>query len=174
MRLDAKFRKSQICKSVRKAIRYYRGKTWEHQDNLSVERSITYYPEKFPGRCAYLRWNVKQWRTSASVHFARWTSVRNHPEFIIRALFPDATEHRALGVADCESNLDIYATNRTSGTASLFQIHPGNRGRTIYWRGHGSLVIGGNLYDPWNNTRIALYMSKGGYDWHEWASVCQR
>lgn len=169
------------CPSARKAIVYYRGKTWEYERLLfEAPRSKTNYPERTKGRCSYKRYVVEVWRGRTEVRRQHYEAIRSDPfiwhQHVIRTVFPEATEHRAIGVAYCETGgtFNTYAVNRTSGTSGLFQIHPGNRGRVLYWHGHGSMVIDGNLFDPWNNARIALYMSKGGYDWHEWAAVCQR
>lgn len=171
---------SERCNSARKAIKYYRSKAWEWEDALARTRSVTYNPERTPGRCAYIRFVAKRWQARAAKRRSNYETLARNPFtyhiHVIRTTFPNATEHRALGVALCETGnkLNKYATNESSGTMGLFQIHPGNVGRIIHWRGHGSIVIPRNLYDPWVNARVALYMSKGGKDWHEWAGICQR
>jgi hypothetical protein len=96
---------------------------------------------------------------------------------VVYATFPNATQSRALGVSGCETggHYNASAKNSKSGTLGIFQIHPGNDGRVIYWKGHGSVTIDKRkLGGRWYNAKIALYMSKGGYDWHEWAPVCRR
>jgi hypothetical protein len=114
--------------------------------------------------------------TTASAHHNIKHNYRV-ARYIVYATFPDSTQHRALGVVGCETG-GIYnkgATNRSSGTRGYFQVHPGNDDRVIKWVGHGSITIDKDrLYDPWYNSKVALYMSKGGTDWHEWAPICRR
>jgi len=92
---------------------------------------------------------------------------------VIYKVFPDNTQRGAMLVARCETGrtYDRWATNRSSRTAGLFQIHPGNIGRFVYWRNR-HIIISPDLYNPWVNAEAALYLSKGGKDWHEWDPVC--
>ena len=117
--------------------------------------------------------------TLAGPGIAHHSIAHNYKQtkFVIYVTFPDKTQHRALGVSGCETGgkYNRGATNQKSRTAGIFQIHPGNHGRVIYWKGHGSIKIDkSRLYGRWYNAKVALYMSKGGTDWHEWARICRR
>lgn len=93
---------------------------------------------------------------------------------VIYTVFPNHTQQDAMLVVSCETG-DTYsrwATNRESRTAGLFQVHPGNVGRFVRW-GNRHTVIARDLYNSWVNAKAALYLSKGGTDWHEWAGICQ-
>lgn len=56
------------------------------------------------------------------------------------------------GTAACESSFNIYAYNSISGVTGLFQFEPS----TFYAWG------GSNLYDPWDQSRIAAKMFAAG------------
>lgn len=182
--LDAKFRKKRAgCVPVRKAIKFYRGRAWAYQDELHVPRYPTLYPEKIPGRCGYLKHRAKHWSIKAKKNRKKLENYRSGSNYqrarhVIYATFPRATAYRALGVCDCETGGTYSPTivNTSSGVTGLFQIHPGNVGTYWCWKGHGCMAhtSSTNLYDPWTNAKLALYMSKGGYDWTQWASVCRR
>ena len=93
---------------------------------------------------------------------------------VIYVIFPNRTQQAAMRVAYCESRTYRWATNPSSHTAGLFQVHPGNNGTTWSWRGHGSHTIDKHrLYNSWYNARTALYMSNGGSNWEQWDGVCQ-
>lgn len=95
---------------------------------------------------------------------------------VIYTVFPHRTRLAAMGVALCETGntFDRWATNPSSRTAGLFQVHPGNHGTTWHWQGHGSITIDRHrLYNSWYNARVAVYMSNGGTSWRQWAGVCQ-
>ena len=93
---------------------------------------------------------------------------------VIYTVFPRHTQQDAMRVSSCETGrtYNRWATNDSSGTAGLFQVHPGNVGRFVRW-GDRHIVIGHQLYNSWVNTKVALYLSKGGTDWQEWDGVCQ-
>ena len=57
--------KKETCPSLRKAIRFYRAKTWERQDLVGDSRSPTYYPERKRYRCAYKRHVLTSWKGQA-------------------------------------------------------------------------------------------------------------
>jgi len=95
---------------------------------------------------------------------------------VIYTVFPKRNWHAAMRVSSCETGrtYDRWATNPSSRTAGLFQVHPGNHGTTWSWRGHGSHTIDSHrLYNSWYNARTAAYMSDGGTNWGQWARVCQ-
>ncbi len=95
---------------------------------------------------------------------------------VIYTVFPRRNWHAAMRVSSCETGrtYDRWATNPSSRTAGLFQVHPGNNGTTWHWRGHGSHTIDSSrLYNSWYNARTALYMSDGGSNWEQWAGICQ-
>ena len=93
---------------------------------------------------------------------------------VVYKTFPRSTEQDAMQVASCETGdtFDRWATNSSSGTAGLFQLHPGNVGRFVKW-GDRHIVISRQLYNSWVNAKAALFLSRGGKDWGEWAGVCQ-
>lgn len=89
---------------------------------------------------------------------------------IIYATFPKSTENSALRIAGCETGhtYSQWATGK-AGEKGYFQIHPSNNRRSLYWKGNfvGRIMFS-RLYNPWYNSKVALYMSEGGKDWHEW------
>ena len=106
---------------------------------------------------------------------------------IVRALFPKQTAAAALRVVNCETG-GTYSewSYNPSGASGYFQILTGNAGRILYYRwpngryeqltirGYEKLPNGrivNRLFNPWYNTKVALFLSKGGTDWHEWS--CQ-
>ena len=60
--------------------------------------------------------------------------------------------------AACESDFKVNAYNPASGVSGIFQFMPS----TFYWQG------GTNLWDPWDQSRIAAKMFANGlaYHWH--------
>ena len=94
---------------------------------------------------------------------------------VVYTIFPRGTRRSAMLVVKCETGhtFDRWATNRSSRTASLFQVHPGNHGTRWTWKGHGTFTIDSNrLYNAWYNAQAALYMSEGGENWGQWDPVC--
>lgn len=178
---DATFRKREACTSIRKALKFYRARTWNAEDSLGLVRSFSSYPERIPGRCGYLVWRAAKWKQAATrtrKQLERFNSGSHYEraKHIIYAIFPDGTQHRALAVSGCETGHKYtpWSENVSSHTAGLFQIHPGNHGTTWYWNGSSITIDRSKLFDPWYNTKVALHMSKGGENWGQWASVCQR
>ena len=100
---------------------------------------------------------------------------------IIYSVFPRATAAAALRVVGCETGYTYSAYSyNSSGASGYFQILTGNHGRTFSYRGKWFKLnvwrdpvhrIGNKLFNAWYNATAAYYMSRGGYDWHEW--VCQ-
>jgi hypothetical protein len=66
-------------------------------------------------------------------------------------------------VASCESNFNPYAYNPASGVTGLFQFQPS----TFYWQG------GHNLYDVWDQSRIAAKMMASGLGAHFYCATLQ-
>ncbi len=64
----------------------------------------------------------------------------------------------AVDKATCESGLNPYAVNPTSGAQGLFQLMP---------QYHSHRYNGGAWYDPWVNSRAAhsLWLEQGWYPW---------
>lgn len=63
------------CKSVEKAIVYYRSKVWYYQTKLNTARSPTNYPERKKNACAYKKFVVTSWRGQAREYYkeyAKW------------------------------------------------------------------------------------------------------
>jgi hypothetical protein len=110
---------------------------------------------------------------------------------IVYATFPADTEAAALRVVGCETGYTYqpWSYNR-SGASGLFQVLTGNAGRVLTYRWpngryerltirgwervkkHGRVVGSVNrLLEPWYNAKVALFLSKGGHDFHEWS--CQ-
>lgn len=97
---------------------------------------------------------------------------------VIYTVFPRAHRQAAMRVAYCETGhtFDRWATNDSSGTAGLFQIHPGNDGTTWSWGSRSITIDSSRLYNSWYNAKVALHMSLGGSKWDgpgRWAGVCQ-
>jgi hypothetical protein len=95
---------------------------------------------------------------------------------IVYAVFPDRYQAYALRIVGCETGhtYSRWATG-SAGEHGWFQIHPGNAGRMLYDPRTGKSI--GRIdfsrtYQPWYNTRVAYFMSRGGRDWHEW--TCSR
>lgn len=163
------------CPSARKAIVYYRGRTWESQRELRIALTPTTYPERKPGRCAYLRWRAKKWVTEARNARKQLEQFWNGSPYqiakhIVYSIFPKETAAAALSVVDCETGgtYDESAYNGSTGVSGYFQIHPGNRGRVFHWRGKTLILDSSRLFDPWYNTTVAAFMSSGGKNWREW------
>lgn len=102
---------------------------------------------------------------------------------IVYATFPDSTQDAALRVVGCETGYTYseWSYNR-SGASGYFQILQGNAGRLLKYdpawpdgNKHGGKLLlipsGTKLFLPWTNTRVALFLSHGGTDFHEW--VCK-
>jgi hypothetical protein len=92
---------------------------------------------------------------------------------IIYATFPDSTQDAALRVVACETGntFSPWSYNR-SGASGYFQILQGNAGRVLDYNGHKMIIPRGQaLFNPWTNAKVALFLSHGGTDWHEW--VCR-
>jgi hypothetical protein len=49
------------CKSARKAIKFYRQRTWETEDVLNLSNSKTHYPERWATNCTYVRFALNRW-----------------------------------------------------------------------------------------------------------------
>lgn len=93
---------------------------------------------------------------------------------IVFAVFPDSTQDAALRVVGCETGRTYspWSYNRRSGASGYFQVLQGNAGRVLHYRGNRLVIPSGRkLFLPWTNARVALFLSSGGTDWHEW--VCK-
>lgn len=88
---------------------------------------------------------VEQWRTLVSKYFA------------------PANVNAALSVMRKESGGNPNSTNRSSGCAGLFQIHPCHITKFRQVTGTS------NMYDPEANIRFAAYMSQRGTNWSSWS-----
>ncbi|WP_372442797.1 transglycosylase SLT domain-containing protein [Actinomadura barringtoniae] len=77
---------------------------------------------------------------------------------IITSVFGAGDGPEAVRIARCESNLNAGAYNPSTGQAGLFQL-------TREWFNSAG---GGNILDPWDNTRAAgrIFLRLG---WHAWA-----
>jgi hypothetical protein len=96
---------------------------------------------------------------------------------IVYSIFPKETAAAAMRVVACETGntFSPWAYN-SSGASGYFQILTGNHGRVFNYAGQYFRLVVWNqgknqLFNPWYNTKAAFYMSRGGYDWHEWS--CQ-
>jgi len=78
---------------------------------------------------------------------------------IIYAVF-GAYGAKAVDVASCESGLNPYAVNESSGAAGLFQLMP------FHW------FQKFDPFDPWANSRYAFQLSSGGTNWSAWSGAC--
>jgi hypothetical protein len=90
---------------------------------------------------------------------------------IIYATFPDTTQDAALRVVACETG-GTYSpwSYNPSGASGYFQVLQGNAGRVLHYAGRSLTIPRGNaLFLPWTNARVALFLSSGGTDWHEWS-----
>lgn len=100
---------------------------------------------------------------------------------IVYAVFPDSTQEAAMRVVGCETGYTYSEWSyNPSGASGYFQVLQGNAGRVLRydrsWPGGrqygGQMLIiprGIRLFLPWTNARVALFLSKGGTDWGEWA-----
>lgn len=86
----------------------------------------------------------------------------------IKDVFPASTQSKAIQVADCESVHFTDQYNESSGAKGIFQVIPENDNRLLVYHGHGLRIDYDRLYDFRYSARVALFMSKGGWDWHEW------
>ena len=104
-----------------------------------------------------------------SVKAASWKAKA---KAVIYSTFPKATRDAAFRVVGCETGYSYlpWAYNSSSGASGYFQILQGNAGRVLHYHG-GTMTIpsGKALFDPWVNARVALFLSRGGTDWHEWS-----
>ena len=156
---------------------FYRSRTWEHQRKMGEPLLPSYYPEKRKNACDYKRWTARKWKRRSINKRENLTWALSNPylyaRMVVYSIFPENTQAGALSVVACETGhtYDESATNSSSGTMGYFQVHPGNVGRVLYW-GSRRMVIQHNssnsLYDPWYNTKVAHFLSKGGTNWSEW------
>lgn len=69
---------SQLRVDLRRGIVDRRAATWQHQDWLSVPRSVTRYPERWVKGTSYLRWIKHTWATRADHYWQlRASSLRD-------------------------------------------------------------------------------------------------
>lgn len=100
----------------------------------------------------------------------REESLYQQAKRIIYATFPDSTQDAALRVVGCETGHTYapWSYNR-SGASGYFQVLQGNAGRVLHYNGKTlTIPSGSKLFLPWTNARVALFLSNGGTDWHEW------
>lgn len=170
--LEAKF--VQGCPSARKAIIFYRSRTWEHQDMQGKTRHPTYYPERKRQACQYKKFVAKKWSKRSRVERKQlerlMSSNYGFAKVVVNATFPVTTRKAALSVVGCEtgSTYSRYAHNSTTDVRGLFQIDSGNGGRIFYYNRERLVLNSSRLYDPWYNAKVALFMTNGGKDWDEW------
>ena len=110
---------------------------------------------------------------TATAQAARAESNYEKAKRIVYAVFPDNTQAAALRVVACETGntFSPWSYNR-SGASGYFQVLQGNAGRVLYYNGERLVIPAGQaLFNPWTNARVALFLSHGGTDWHEW--VCR-
>lgn len=168
-------RPKETCSSARKAIRFYRSMTWQYQDKLRVERSPTYYPERKKHACDYKRSVVVRWRKRAYKYREYAEAIFSSPymlaKHIVYSIFPSHAAPTALRIVGCETGgtYSKWAHNSLTDVRGYFQIQNEWIGETLYYNGR-SITVQNNLYDPWYNTLVALYLSHGdNFDWH-WAA----
>jgi len=89
------------------------------------------------------------------------------PAAIIRDVF-GAEGNRAVRVATCESELNPRAVNPSSGASGLFQVMPQWAHR---YREVTGLAYYDGRFDPYANTRFALYLWRDTGSWSHW--VCR-
>lgn len=167
-------RKAQTCKSAEKAIKFYRARTWEHEYMLGETKSPTFYPERKKGACAYKKFVARKWVGNAKRNRKAldrlMQSNYGYARYIVYSTFPRSTAAAALSVVDCETGgtFDRWAHNSTTDVRGYFQVDSGNGGRVFHYRGETLTLDSSRLYDPWYNTRVALFMTSGGVNWGEW------
>jgi hypothetical protein len=107
----------------------------------------------------------------ASVGLGR-ANAYSRARHVVYSVFPRTTAPAALRVLGCETGhrYNANAYNSRSGATGYFQVLQGNAGRVLFLRGYGTLrIVGHLLWNPWYNARVALFLSRGGRDWHEWS-----
>lgn len=143
------------CKSVGKAIVFYRKVTWESQDRLGENKTQTRYPERWKGRCAYKRYIVREvWQSEARRLTRLLAKFERDPQAAICYVFGEYCR-QALTVAWCESK---YSPNAHNGQyLGVFQMGESERARF----GHGRSTI--------DQARAAKrYFEASGRDWSPW------
>lgn len=164
----------KTCNPSRRAIVFYRSKTWEHQYFLGNELFPTLYPERKKGQCGYKKFVAEKWQARAYRHRIELERFKRTnygmARFIVYSTFPPSTAPAALSVVGCETGntYDEWAHNTTTDVRGYFQVDSGNGGRVFYWRGKKLVLDSSRLYDPWYNTLVAVFMTSGGVDWREW------
>jgi len=123
------------CNDARKAITYYRGKTWEAQDELHQSRFPTLYPERTPGRCAYIQYAASRWHGNSRHANGRLFYLQTTPKAAICYVFGSYCS-QALAVSWCESRYHITANN--GQYLGLFQM--GEYARSRYGHGNDALT----------------------------------
>lgn len=62
----------ETCRSVERAIKFYRSKVWYYQGQLGQKKLSTYYPERKPHACAYKRFVAQSWKGMAREYRVAW------------------------------------------------------------------------------------------------------
>jgi len=137
-------------------------------------RYPTLYPERRANACAYKRWVAKRWQTRARNHYDQLQRLLANPYMLARvivySIFPRSTAAAALSVVGCETGetYDESAHNSSTDVRGYFQVDSGNHGRVFHWNNQTLVLNSDRLYDPWYNTKVAVFMTKGGVYWNEW------
>lgn len=145
-----------VCNDARKGIRFYRGNTWQAQDELRQNRYRTRYPERARGHCNYLnRYVAPLWKDRSSNRTTFLRRLQLSPQRAICYVFRTYCG-QALRVAWCESKYHITAQN--GQYLGLFQM--GESERATY--GHSQLALGQAF-------AAHEYFEDSGRDWSPWS-----
>lgn len=153
---DVRQKSSSDCPSVKKALIFYRAKTWALQDELEIARFKTSYPERWSTSCTYIRYHMGIW-VSKSIDHAAILKGLDDPISAIYHVFKNYGIE-ALAVASCESG-GTFSTRAHNGQyLGMFQM--GDYARQLY--GHGDTAL--------QQARAAhRYFVASGKDWSPWS-----
>lgn len=145
----------ESCTSVKKALVFYRARTWKYQDELQIPRHKTTYPERWSRSCNYLRYSMGNW-VSKSIEYRLILQSLNDPISAIYFVF-GRYGNAAVKVAYCESGGTYSTTARNGQYLGMFQMSAWARRKY----GHGNMAL--------QQARAAYrYFVASGRDWSPW------